>query len=260
MLTEARQLFVFSSGSEQTLLTLFDPWDPACGTMIEIPYYFFAVDHPEGWVLVDCGVHPAFATDPVGRLGEQAAMSSLIVAPEDDMVHRLATIGVRPEEVAHVIVTHLHYDHCGGLTYLPNATVHVQEAERRFAEHPPLYQAPAYIADDWAGELAWHQVVGEHDLFDDGSIVMFPTPGHTPGHQSVTVRLHDEMVILVGDAAYHPEKMAERRLPAYLWNPDAMIASWEELERRRDESSAVFLFSHYPPPDQVVLAPHAWRP
>ena len=122
-----------------------------------------------------------------------------------------------------------------------------------------MYQAPAYISDDWAGALSWHEVTGEHDLFGDGS-VMFPTPGHTPGHQSVLVRLPGQAVILVGDAAYHPRKMAERRLPAYLWNPDAVIASWAELERRRDEHEAVFLFSHFPPAGQVMLAPQAWQP
>ena len=259
MAAEAARLFVFTSGSERTLAGLFDPWDPACGTTMEIPYYFFAVDHPEGWVLVDCGVHPDFAVDPVGRLGEQAAMSDLTVGPEDDVAHRLATIGVAPEQVAHVVVTHLHYDHCGGLSLLPNATVHVQAAERRFAADPPVYQAPAYIPDDWAGPLTWHEVSGEHDLFGDGSVVMFPTPGHTPGHQSVLVRLPGQAVIVVGDAAYHPRKMAERRLPAYLWNPDAVIASWAELERRRDEHGAVFLFSHFPPAGQMVLGPQAWQ-
>lgn len=260
MASEARQLFVFTSGAERTLSGLFDPWDPECGTTMEIPYYFFAIDHPGGWVLVDCGVHPDFAADPVGRLGEQAAMSDLIVSPDDDVTHRLATIGIHPEQVAHVVVTHLHYDHCGGLSSLPNATVHVQAAERRFAEDPPVYQAPAYLPGDWAEVLTWHEVTGEHDLFGDGSVVLFPTPGHTPGHQSVMVRLPGQAVLLVGDAAYHPQKMAERRLPAYLWNPDAVIASWEELERRRDDQDAVLLFSHFPPPGEMVLAPRPWHP
>lgn len=260
MSSEVRRLFVFQSGTERTLSTLFDPWDPACGTTMEIPYYFFALDHPAGWVLVDCGLHPDFVADPAARLGEQAEMSSLTVGPEEDVVHRLACIGVHPQEVAHVVVTHLHYDHCGGLSLLPRATVHVQQAERSFAEQPPVYQAPAYIADDWAGPLDWHEVAGAHDLFGDGSIVMFPTPGHTPGHQSVLVQLPDRTVLLVGDAAYHPQKMADRRLPAYLWSPDAVVASWEEIEQRRDEHDAALLFSHYPAPDRMVLAPWPWRP
>lgn len=256
----ARALYVLRCGGERTLQALFDPWDPDCGRVVEIPYYCFAVDHPAGWVLVDCGLHPAFAADPVGRLGDQASMSELVVGPADDVAHQLAGIGVHPAEVAHVVLTHLHYDHCGGLCLLPGAEVHVQAAEREFAADPPVYQAPAYLADDWAGVTAWRDVDGELDLFGDGSVVAFPTPGHTPGHQSVQVRLPDRTAILTGDAVYHPDKMGQRRLPAYLWDPGAVIASWEEIERRRDATGAVLLFSHYPAPGRLVLAPQAWRP
>jgi N-acyl homoserine lactone hydrolase len=257
---EARQLYVFRSGGERTLRSLFDPWDPACGETMEIPYYFFAIDHPGGWTLVDCGISPAFAADPVGRLGDQAEMSELLVGPDDDVARQLTAIGIIPEQVAHVVLTHMHYDHCGGLPLLPAATVHVQAAERAFAQAPPPYQASAYIADDWNAPVNWHDVDGQLDLFEDGTVVAFPTPGHTPGHQSVEVRLPEGNVIIVGDAAYHPAKMRGRQLPAYLWNPDALLASWEELESRRDRASATLLFSHYPAPDQVVLAPEAWHP
>jgi N-acyl homoserine lactone hydrolase len=123
-----------------------------------------------------------------------------------------------------------------------------------------VYQSSAYIADDWASTAAWHEFDGELDLFGDGAIVAFPTPGHTPGHQSVEVRLPEHTAILTGDAAYHPAKMRERRLPAYLWNPDALVASWEELEARAERTGATFLFSHYPNPDEIVLAPRAWHP
>lgn len=260
MASEAAGLYVFRSGGERTLQGLFDPWDPGCGRAFEIPYYFFAIDHPAGWTLVDCGIHPAFITDPAGRLGDQAEMSELVVGPGDDVVAQLERIGVAAEQVAHVVLTHLHYDHCGGLSLLPAATVHVQAAERAFAARPPVYQSSAYIADDWASTTAWHELNGELDLFGDGAIVAFPTPGHTPGHQSVQVRLPERTAILTGDAAYHPAKMRERRLPAYLWNPDALIASWEELEARARRTGATFLFSHYPNPDEIVLAPRAWHP
>jgi N-acyl homoserine lactone hydrolase len=61
----------------------------------------------------------------------------------------------------------------------------------------------------------------------------------------VIVRLPGETVICVADAAYHPQKMAERKLPGYLWNPDAIISSWERLEHIQAETEGTFLFSHY---------------
>ena len=238
-------LRVLPAGGERTLRSLLDPWDPRCGETFLLPYRFFVVGHPAGWALVDCGVRPALAADPGARAGEQPGVSELMVGAEDTVVPQLARIGLRCDEIAHVVLTHMHYDHCGGLAQLPGATVHVQAAERRFAAAPPVYQAAAYVAEDWAPPIRWHETDGEHDVFGDGSVVAFPTPGHTPGHQSVQLRLADRHVILVGDAAYDPDTLRERRLPGFLWSPDAIIASWEELERRRRRDDAELVFSHH---------------
>jgi hypothetical protein len=129
-----------------------------------------------------------------------------------------------------------------------------------FATDPPVYQRAAYIPADWAGTLKWAVHDGPHDLFGDGAVTMSPTPGHTPGHQSVLVCLPAGKVILVGDAAYHPQKMAERKLPGYLWNPDALIASWEMLAEVRRTHQADLLFSHWPGPGDLPVAPASYRP
>lgn len=255
-------MWVLCCGRERTRRALLDPWDPCAGDQIEIPYYCYVVEHASGLVLVDCGINPRLVEDPIGGLGEQTAMSELLVAPGDDVATKLTQIGFEPADVSHVVLTHLHYDHCGGLCLLPGAEVHVQTAERTFASSPPVYQAPAYLAGDWArvDPSRWRETTGDTDVLGDGSIVAFPTPGHTPGHQSVQVTLPEGDVILVGDAAYHPTQMAERRLPGYLWNPDALVESWEEIERRRDRCGASLLFSHHPGPDRIPTGPERWRP
>ncbi len=250
----AERLYAFECGGENTLKTLFDPWAPDCGEVMYLPYYFYAVQHARGWVLIDCGPHPDLAHDPAARLGAQAEFSDIVMGPGDDAASRLAEIGVDSSEITDVIVTHLHYDHCGGLELLPQATAHVQSSELTFAKDPPIYQKPAYVPADWSGVSNWAVHDGEHDLFGDGAIVLIPTPGHTPGHQSVLVRLPGTTAICVVDAAYHPQKMAERKLPGYLWSPDAVIASWELLEELQAKTAATLLFSHYPGPTQLPLA------
>lgn len=242
----AQQIVTICCGGENTLKSLLDPWAPDCGELIYLPYSFWAIQHSGRWVLVDCGPHPGLATDPALRLGADAQMADIRVAPDDEVVNRLTVCGIATSTVTDVILTHLHYDHCGGLESLPNATVHVQEAELAFANDPPVYQQGAYVPADWAPVKKWAVHAGERDAFGDGAIVLIPTPGHTPGHQSVLVRLENETVICVGDAAYHPAKMAERKLPGYLWNPDAIISSWERLERIQAATEATLLFSHYP--------------
>lgn len=255
----ARRLFIFEGGGEKSLKTLFDPWAPDCGEVTYVPYYFYAIEHPRGWVLVDCGAHPDLAHDPAARLGEQAAFSDVVMSEEAGVAEQLTRkLGVTADAVTDVVLTHLHYDHCGGLAQLPRATVHVQRAEMEFASDPPVYQRAAYIPADWAATSRWAFHDGPHDVFGDGAITVFPTPGHTPGHQSVLVALPETNVILVGDAAYHPEKMAQRILPAYLWNPDALIASWELIEEVRRTNHAKLLFSHYPGPAGLGLAPRAY--
>jgi N-acyl homoserine lactone hydrolase len=242
----ARRMFGLTCGGEGTLRSLFDPWSPDCGEEMFIPYKFWAIEHELGWVLVDCGPHPELAIAPEARLGAQAEMSDVKVAADDHVVARLATIGVDPVEVTDVIATHLHYDHCGGLALLPQATVHVQQAELDFATDPPIYQASAYTPDDWSSVDHWAIHEGEHDLFEDGSILLIPTPGHTPGHQSVLVRLPEATVICVVDAAYTPQNLSDRKLPGYLWNPDAVIASYERLETLQAKTNAHLTFSHFP--------------
>ena len=65
-----------------------------------------------------------------------------------------------------------------------------------------------------------------HDVFGDGAVTIIPTPGHTPGNQSVCVELPSGPLVLAADASYLDAAMRARRLPGVVWNPDAMVASW----------------------------------
>ena len=73
---------------------------------------------------------------------------------------------------------------------------------------------------------------------------IFPTPGHSPGHQSMLCRLESGPVLLMGDATYLLPKMRERLLPAICWSPDAMVASWELIEWLERREGAMLLCSH----------------
>jgi N-acyl homoserine lactone hydrolase len=243
----ADRLWVFEGGGEGCKKTIFDPWASDCAENVFLPYRFYAVQHEADLVLIDCGAHPSLAADPAQRLGGQVEFSNVAVAPGDDVVSKLTAAGLDPAAVSHVILTHLHYDHCGGLELLPRSEVHVQRDELSFAEDPPVYQALSYIRADWAGVTRWNLHDGRHDLFGDGSVVLVPTPGHSRGHQSVELAFPGEpTLILVGDAAFRPLEMESRTLPGYLWSPDAVLASWEYLEARRRHDGAELLLTHFP--------------
>jgi glyoxylase-like metal-dependent hydrolase (beta-lactamase superfamily II) len=85
--------------------------------------------------------------------------------------------------------------------------------------------------------------VGEHDLFDDGSIVCIPTYGHTPGHQSLKLRTDSGEVVLTGDACYFCRTLRERRLPNRVFDKAEMLASLDKLAAL-EKSGARLIFGH----------------
>ena len=86
---------------------------------------------------------------------------------------------------------------------------------------------------------------GEHDVFGDGSVVCLPTHGHTPGHQSLRLRLDGGEVVLAADACYFCRTLRERRLPRYVHDREAMLASLDRLEALERGGAHIF-FGHDP--------------
>lgn len=159
---------------------------------------------------------------------------------EDGIVARLGEIGVRAQDVGHVIVSHFDYDHCGGNRYFGGARFYVQAEHLTYAErHPERCRRW-----DW-------DVEGVHYELLDGDVEVLPgievvtTPGHAPGHQSLLVRglARAGTMILTADAARtHRELEQERR--GGVPEDDETIASIRKLKRLRDREQATFLVSH----------------
>jgi N-acyl homoserine lactone hydrolase len=254
------RLYAFHCGTERSDRAVFDPFDERVGEKILSPYFLYLISHPNGWVLVDTGLHPGLRSDPRARLG--ATADSFVVerlGEDDDVVSKLAMVGLLPIDVAYVVQTHLHFDHAGGLEQFPHATVYVQAAELPFAHWPPIYQRGLYVRADFGHAARWKELNGDYDLFDDGTILLLATPGHTPGHQSVVVRLNSGVFILIGDAHYVVEKMRDRLLPSVVWNPDAMVRSWDRIEDVERRTNAQLISTHDPEfATRVRLAPSAW--
>ncbi len=238
------KLHALHCGGEAADISVFDVFHPDLGTQVTIPWFAYLVEHPSGNVLFDNGSHPDLMHDPAKRLGPAAEAFHVLMKEGDDIVSQLATIGVSPSDVEHVALSHLHYDHAGGTEFFPDATFYIQERELQFAYWPPVYQRAIYVKADFDHDVAWKELEGEYDVFGDGKVVLFPTPGHTAGHQSMLVRLPGRTVILVADAAYLPRNMEENVLPAVVWSPDAMVSSWRIIEDLQRRENAELIFTH----------------
>jgi N-acyl homoserine lactone hydrolase len=239
-------LHALSGGRLETRRSLMVAGASADERMI-LPIGCWLVVHPRGRLLFDTGLHPDTAADPVGRLGARRASRFAVVSPPgEDAVASLARLGLHADDVTHVVNSHLHFDHCGCNRCFRRARVLVQRAEL-----DAMRAACAAGVDDpgdWDDPARPPETVeGEHDVFGDGTVVLLPTPGHTPGHQSLrALTASGRVVVLAGDAVYTRRHLDDDALPppAAVWHAAAMSDSMARLRAMRDRQRALLVFGH----------------
>jgi N-acyl homoserine lactone hydrolase len=223
----------------------------------------YVLEHERGLVLFDTGQDRASVTDrgyfPHGPL--RVAYSRLArfeIAEDDTLTRQLAAIGYDIADVTTVIVSHLHQDHIGGLPELGHAEILVSSDEWASLQQPrPAMRGLLTRHIDLPG-LRWRRIefspldTGDLspfttglDLFEDGSLVILPTPGHTPGSVSLLVRRPGQLpLLLIGDLSYDNELMERGGVPGS-GDRHGMEASTELVNRLRTTL-----------PGLVVLAAH----
>jgi N-acyl homoserine lactone hydrolase len=212
-----------------------------------VPVLSFLVDHSRGKLLFDTGVHCQARVDPLTRLGAERVKRLTVKSQEgDDVVPQLARLGLAPHDVRYVANSHLHFDHCGGNEFFPRATFLVQRPELEAARRPGFVPSYSPSPIDFDHALDYQLIDGEHDVFGDGTVVLLPTYGHTPGHQSLLVRAGKDLIVCASDACYTRENMDRDVLPKILWDPSVMHDSLAALRKLRDQAGATMFYGHDP--------------
>src|SRR6266851_2170144 len=230
------------------------------GTPWTVPVSSYLVVHPQGRLLFDTGVHCQSITDPIGRMGEERARRIRIRSQVgDDVVNQLARAGLQPAAITYVVNSHLHFDHCGGNEFFPHATFLVQRPELEAARRPGFVPSYSPSPIDFDHALDYQMIDGEHDVFGDGAVVLIPTYGHTPGHQSLLVRAgKGTQIVCASDACYTRDNMDRDVLPKILWDASVMRDSLAALRKLRDQAGATMFYGH--DPAQWAATPRAPSP
>lgn len=215
-----------------------------------IPWFF--ITHPKGNVVIDGGTPIEAARDPIKHWGEGARRYYPLLEEADACPNRFREAGFDPASVRYVLHSHLHLDHTGAIGHFPNATYIVQRKEYEYAFAPDWFTKGSYIRADFEKPgLKWHFLEGQdHDGFDlygDGTIKFYFTPGHSPGHQSFLVTLPESgSYVLAIDAAYTMDHWNELCLPGLSTSTVEVARSVQKLRMIADLNAATVITGHDP--------------
>jgi N-acyl homoserine lactone hydrolase len=228
-----------------------------------VPVPAFLIRHPgAGAILVDTGLHPSVASggkENFGGAGNRYGNPTL--KPGEDVPAQLRAMGLDPNELPIVVMTHMHIDHTSAVSEFPNSAFVVSETEWKDAATGPKpflkgYRRQHYdyafdyrtVDFDRAGIDSYSTFGRTFDLFGDGSIHLAYTPGHSAGHMSVICRLEKHDFVIGGDAMYMRGQLdGEVPLPPRPYDAHNMRRSLQELRLfQRQFPDAIITPGHDP--------------
>ena len=205
-------------------------WTP--GENVGKPFVFgdhcYLIKHAKGWMLWDTGNPDRLAALPNGLTNPPGTITAYMKKPLADS---LKGLGVAPGDIAYLAMSHSHGDHSGNANLFAASTIYMQQAEYDavFGPQPEKYGFIVANFEKLRGSK-FVMLNGDHDVFGDGSVVIKSTPGHTPGHQSLAVRLPKRGVVLLSGDMVHL---------VYSWEHDIVPAFNFDVEQSKRSIAAM---------------------
>jgi len=210
-------------------VTTVPEWHPQHDTFEPFPVHAWLIRHPDGAILVDTGV----------GVGNQV-IDEWYHPRNTFLLDALAGVGVAPSDISAVVMSHLHFDHCGQQGALA-APVYVQATEYEAA------QTPGYTVPDWAAIPNDRLRLVHGDQVIAEGISLLSTPGHTPGHQSVLLEAAGERVVIAAQCAFRAAELRTGEPVASNLNDEAWeVAARGSLQRLRALAPLTAHLSHDP--------------
>jgi glyoxylase-like metal-dependent hydrolase (beta-lactamase superfamily II) len=222
-----------------------------------LPIYVWIIEHPEGLIVIDTGI-PAEANKriwfpPFMPFVQRAAIFDM--TPEQEVGPQLQQLGLSPDDVRWVVLTHLHQDHDGGLHHFPKAEFIVSRREWEAAigfqgrmngylnQRWPTWFQPRLVDFD---QTPFGSFSVQYTLTQSGDIRLVSTPGHSPGHLSVILVEGALSIMFAGDASYTEGLLIAGKTDGIGVDPQAQRDSHKKILAYAEQNSTIYLPSHDP--------------
>jgi N-acyl homoserine lactone hydrolase len=205
------------------------------GLSIQLTFSCYLIKHGNDYLVWDTG-------NPVASGGAPAP-----TAPSSSLVEQLAQLHLKPEQITFVGISHYHGDHVGQVASFPQATLLIGKGDWDALNEskPNPGVDPKNFAHWISGGGKVEPLFGDKDVFGDGSVIMLSTPGHTPGHHSLLVKLVGlGNVLITGDLAHFRENYDSNGVPTFNTSRAETLASLDRFKQLATNLNATVIIQH----------------
>ncbi len=236
------RLYVFNCGTiDVSDISVFSPGVDV-GKKKTLTDSCYLVVHPKGTLMWDTGLSDEIAAMPDGKKLSDKFHGSL----KKTVAAQLKDAGYAPNDVTHLAVSHMHFDHIGNVGLFPKATLLMQKEEMAAAFGPDA----AKFGNDaknypTLGANPKQELNGDHDVFGDGTVVIKAAKGHTPGHQVLFLKLKKTgNLLLSGDLAHFTKNWDNRRVPSFNFDKEMSVTAMNDMAAFMKANKAKFWIQH----------------
>lgn len=219
---------------------------------VYLPVFTYLIEHPKGKILVDTSWHTDVRTDRIKHLSRTISIASKAILPEGETVtEQLAKIGIRPEDLDMVFITHMDADHVSGLELVKNARkICTNEKELKSANgHDIRYNRNLWKKVDIKGIRMKNIKSFPHgkglDVFGDKTVFLVELSGHSDGMTGLFIQGEKGFCIITGDSAYFEDNYKDLKLPGIVYDRAKEIRTLKWLKKMSENPRCVEILSSH---------------